>query len=618
MGEVKNNNFKLIPDEAFQRGAKLIEFTQTKLNKKQIKQKELDIENKKTELLFTGNFTQKDFDNFVKYYNYKTKIKCPYCGKSITDKVFARHLKKHDITKEQFSNEYGGTSLIEMTAHKIMQWYSPNIRKWALQGNQEDIDYITFSTEKQLEKIKKQNEEIQEGHRKQFIPLYLDLNIIKGHLNRNHALSIYPWGEYAGWICLDVDTGEEAKQDTEKIVNTMVNYGIPRKNILVTYSGNKGYHIELFFQYPMKYKQIEKFGNKICFLAGNKINKKRWNEKIEVRPTAKKGIKLSLGINQKTGKNTRILNDNFEYFEHEYQDYIYFLNIDKIDNELIYFICRLTDQPMKESKEEETNEKIHNKQMETKNNDIEEIYENEFEDEEYVEFKFAPSLDFKIRAIENKFKNGLRKDGTRNKWAFQIAVWFRDILNFDKDKAEEELIKWTKRNLDFIKNENNAIKNASEIVKCVYSSNKYNIAEGLKTRTLYFSKEEIRLIKKIQRQGKKEMKAKTNAPSLLYFTFVCLAKYYGSNPFYISKNDLLKYSGLADKTLYNWLNWLKNKKYIEVVEKGNSYTSKATTYFISSISVEPIKVNNEGNIIFINIEKDKEIDIKNLYYQLIK
>ena len=70
--------------------------------------------------------------------------------------------------------------------------------------------------------------------------------------------AIYPKNESPSWITFDVDTGDEAFEDTKKIVSTIIKYGINRKDILVTFSGNKGYHIEIFFKYPMQQKFIIK------------------------------------------------------------------------------------------------------------------------------------------------------------------------------------------------------------------------------------------------------------------------------------------------------------------------------------------------------------------------
>lgn len=614
----EQKKYKKIPDEAFKRGAELIIYEQIKLTKKQREKKSKDIEEQKAHCLF-GDLSEEELNNYIEFYDYKVKLKCPYCETNAVERGFTTHLKQHNITKEEFTDMYGGVSLIEMTANKMFKWYSPNVKKWALQGNIDDIDYYTITTEKQKIKLDEQNKN-NDDKRKPYIPLYLNSSIIKGHLNRNHTIAIYPWGKYAGWISFDVDTGEEeAFSDAQKIVDTMVNYGIERKNILITFSGKKGYHIEIFLKYPMKYDGIKKFGKKILFLAGKNINKKFWNDKIEIRPTDSAGIKLSLGVNQKTNKKTRILNEQMNFFEHEYQDHLYFLNIDKVDNDLIYSIRRSTDQPEEEIEKVQEAENINAEKNITEpvpqvNIDIEEFEEDDFSDEEYTEFKFSHSLDYKIKAVENKFKNGLTKEGTRNKWAYAITVWMRDTLKIDRNTAEEELIKWTERNLEFIKNENSAFRNASEVVNCVYDNkNKYKFTSGLKKRILNFYPDEIKLIKKIQRMAKKEKQAKTKAPSSLFFTFICLAKIFNSNPFFISKNHLLDYSKLSNNTLYNWLDWLKGKGFIELKKRGSSYTKLASEYYVPSIAL------SRDNVDSISIELiNNELDIKKLYNKIIK
>jgi len=605
---------QLISDKAFKNGSELILFQPKKLNKKQQIEKTQELEQLKTILLF-GDITKKEYEYKIDYYNYHIMLKCPFCDKVISDRGFSRHLKNHDIIKEQFLNEYGGTSAIEMVANKIMQWYSPNRNKWAFQNNDELLPYIYQTTEKQLEKIRRQNEE---NKTKKYIPIILNLNTIKGHINRNHTISIEPWGDCAGWICFDVDTGEDALNDAIKIVNTMVKYGITRKDILVTFSGNKGYHVELFFQYPITYKQIQKLGNKICFLAGSSINKKHKTNKIEIRPESNRGIKLGLGINQKTGKKTRIfLNEKNNYFEHEYLDYIYFLNMDKISNNLIGEILRSTDQPEKELKEINPSQNSDTPiEVEKQQQNVSNFDDQEIDDEDYIEYRFAPSLDFKIKVIEKKFNNGLNNKDTHHYWSFQIALWMRDILEWDKDRAEEELNAWTENNKEYVKNINASLYDAKHIIISVYDKDvkkKYSLEKGLKAKSLLFYPHEIRLAKKVLRQAKKERRLNSNAPSLLYFTFICLSKYYGSNPFYASVNNLMKYSTLANKTYMNWFNWLSDKGYVEQIKRGSSYTNKASEYFVPCIVPISTSIGN-NTIISIN----KELDIIDIYNRLIK
>lgn len=558
---------------------------------------------------------KEEYEKVIKYYGYEIMLKCPYCEINFRSNNATRHLQKHEVTKEQFIFEYGGISFNEIVSNKIMKWYSPDQKKWAMQNDNELFGkFYTCNTEVQKEKNAKLKEETKEGQRIIFRPEYLSINLLKGHINHKHTIGIYPWGDKAGWICFDVDTEKDSLNDAIKIVDTMVKYGIDRKDILVSFSGNKGYHIESFFKYPMKYKQIQSFGNKICFLAGCGIIKKRKENRIEIRPTENAGIKLPFGLHRIANKKTYLLNENMEQFEFTYQEYIFFLNMNKVNNDLISEILRSPDQP-KEDLIPESELEEPEKQVEQVKNSI--YDEDGDEEEEFYEYKFSPSLESKIKAIENKFYYGLKKEGWRHFWGFQIAIWMRDTKRWNRDKAEEELIQWTQNNSEYVKNEKSAISDAKCIIKSIYDSKnkfEYTLEKGITARILQFYKSEIKLVNKIQERAKKEKGAKTISPSLLFFTFICLSKYFARNPFFINRKDLRKYSTLANKTFCNWFNWLRDNQYFEIVKKGNSYQKLANEYFIPSISDNIL--DSKENII-IDLKDNDALNIKELYELVI-
>lgn len=610
--------YKIIPDESFKKGASLIIQIEKPLTPSQKKSKAERLQELEPVILF-GDYPSKikeEYDALIKNKRTIITLKCPFCEKYISN---TRHLQEHNIKKELFIQDYGGVTPVEIVSNKIMQWYSPNRNKWAMQNDSEIIGkYYTYTTENQKEKNRKLKEEAKEGKRKLYVPEYLNINLLKGHINNKHTIAIYPWGNKAGWICFDVDTEEDSLSDTFKIVNTMVNYGINRNDILISFSGNKGYHIELFFEYPMTYKQIKKFGNKICFLAGSNINKKRKERKIEIRPTENAGIKLPFGLHRLANKRTYLLNENMVQFEFTYQEYIFFLKMDKVNNNLIRDILCSQDQPEEdpavpepELREPGEQEKEQNEQ--TKNT----IFDDDEEEEEFYEYKFLPSLESRIKAIENKFYYGLKKEKSHHFWAFKIAIWMRDIKRWNRDKAEEDLIQWTQNNSKYVKNEKAAIYDVQWIIKSIYDSGnkfEYTLEKGITARILRFYQHEIKLVKKIQGEAKKEEGAKTISPSLLFFTFICMSKYFARNPFFINREDLKRYSTLSNGTFNKWFKWLRDKRYFEIVKKGNSYQRQANEYFIPSIS--DIILGSKENI-SIDLKSNDQLNIRELYELVI-
>lgn len=169
-----------IPDEAFQHGTNLIIFKYFDPSKKQVEKKNKIIEDKELLLLTNEFISEEEYDQHLKYYDYKMVLKCPYCDGYIKTSA---HLKKHNIFKEEFVAQYGGISPVDIVANKILKWYKPNTNKWAIQQPGEPSVYFTYTTEKQ----KQYNLEIKEkclkdGTRPIYYNTYLSREIIKKHL----------------------------------------------------------------------------------------------------------------------------------------------------------------------------------------------------------------------------------------------------------------------------------------------------------------------------------------------------------------------------------------------------------------------------------------------------
>jgi hypothetical protein len=82
-----------------------------------------------------------------------------------------------------------------------------------------------------------------------------------------------------------------------KLIDVLVReFNIRRQDIHVSISGNKGYHIDLFFDKPLPIREIRAFYDQVMTVVGDLPN-----GQIEFRPSWTQGVKLPLGIHQKTG-----------------------------------------------------------------------------------------------------------------------------------------------------------------------------------------------------------------------------------------------------------------------------------------------------------------------------
>lgn len=121
----------------------------------------------------------------------------------------------------------------------------------------------------------------------------LDNRAICAHLNHKFAVSIYAGRSCSKFICFDVDDG--SKQTVTKIIDVLSYAGFDREKIYVSFSGRKGYHVEMFFDKLMYTGVLKALYNYVCQEAG--LN----SHKVEFRPTFSQAIKLPLGVHQATG-----------------------------------------------------------------------------------------------------------------------------------------------------------------------------------------------------------------------------------------------------------------------------------------------------------------------------
>lgn len=134
------------------------------------------------------------------------------------------------------------------------------------------------------------------------------------HMNGNMSLCVFAGPYKTKFLTFDVDLKDTAV--VRKIADTLIDLGIPEDAINVSESGNKGYHVDIFFDdgvYNWKAKEL--YG--LVIFMGQFDPRK-----VEYRPTPKQAIKLPLGIHQGTGRRCWFLDfrsmkpiKNFNYIE---------------------------------------------------------------------------------------------------------------------------------------------------------------------------------------------------------------------------------------------------------------------------------------------------------------
>ena len=114
------------------------------------------------------------------------------------------------------------------------------------------------------------------------------------HLEGKKTICVYARERNTIFQCFDVD--ESDPESIHKLIAKLVESGIPEDFIYISTSGNKGYHVEIFFDEPVWKSDVENFYN--CLCRDPEIAK----IKMECKPGRNGAIKLPLGINFKTGR----------------------------------------------------------------------------------------------------------------------------------------------------------------------------------------------------------------------------------------------------------------------------------------------------------------------------
>lgn len=130
----------------------------------------------------------------------------------------------------------------------------------------------------------------------------LNDGLLKTHLDGLNTYGIFNGNAVNKFITFDVDFSDknEAEWVTFRIIELLINdFKISRKDIHVSVSGSKGYHVDLFFNRPIPLEDTRAFYD--CVVSGIGGFGGFETGEVEFRPTYKQGVKLPLGIHQVTG-----------------------------------------------------------------------------------------------------------------------------------------------------------------------------------------------------------------------------------------------------------------------------------------------------------------------------
>lgn len=118
-------------------------------------------------------------------------------------------------------------------------------------------------------------------------------NVIRNHLRQKYSVAVFAGEAASRFVCFDVDDGR--KETVHGVIDALAALGFPKEHIHVSYSGSKGYHVEMFFCELVQTWRLREVYQKVIASTGFDPRK------VEFRPTHGSAIKLPLSIHARTG-----------------------------------------------------------------------------------------------------------------------------------------------------------------------------------------------------------------------------------------------------------------------------------------------------------------------------
>lgn len=122
----------------------------------------------------------------------------------------------------------------------------------------------------------------------------LDFSYLLDHLRGDYAVGVFAGPKATKFMCIDIDMMDP--DVVHKVVDTLDQMGIPRDRIYISISGGKGYHVDIYIKDKIFNNRAVTIYNEMLRISGLD------RSKVEYWPTSGHGVKLPLGVHQKTGR----------------------------------------------------------------------------------------------------------------------------------------------------------------------------------------------------------------------------------------------------------------------------------------------------------------------------
>lgn len=476
---------------------------------------------------------------------------CKLCG---LKKATKRHIEyTHEIKYKDYLEEFEPEFYSEKKAiEKFNDLYITTRYKW-IELNKEG-NYIT--------RYKEGNKGLTDQE-------------LKSHIAQYKTIGVYSPKSKSKWLIFDIDVPD--KEVLKKVYNA-INEHIEKEFININYSGNKGYHIELFFKELIDKNILEEFYLMILEKSGQRKNI------VEGRGFTEQAVKLPQGLNFKNKDGYT----NYCYWCDangvRLKDKLYITKIKKIESNKICEIVNLKN----------TNTYLTDQEF----IDFEEIKE---------QVKPLKIYDKKpVEYIEKLIKTGIKEQGTRHNNTLHILIYCKDKLGYSPEMTQKFLENWTFKtcNTKLYKTPKEEIKKEiKQMIKSVFE-NEYKIMNSYKK--INITQSEIREILSVKKPHLKK----------LYYILYIHCKHY-SEPgkvFYMSYEQMSEAGAIKENRskLKEYLEELVKLKRLEIVScnqerekkvKGQAHLKAPNKYRLTSFLNIEMEIGEE--IFFSICESNK-------------
>lgn len=433
-------------------------------------------------------------------------MKCKICNKEFK-RLTASHIKTHNITYAEYLEKYEKDLSDKKHIIEFFKEYYIGVRyrflKYLPQNNG-----TPFTID--IKKNKRENE--LKGTKKRTWPL-TDKEL-QEHLEGKGTVGIYFPNGYTKIIGLDIDI--PSKELLKQLVELLYSYGISDKQMLLSSSGGKGYHVDIFLESLIPDQITDQFHKVI--LKELKVDK----HVIELRGgSSKQGYKLPLGIHFKTGAICTLCDINGDIVQNPLP---VLKSREKAHTSVIAAVAKIRYFPTL------TDEQHYEMQ--------------ELQDSYEASGMYDNTVEQKIASIEKLLKDGFHEGTNRNNTIFKVSMYLKDIKGLCLAEAKKEIFNWIGKTWSKSIVDGEMLEQAKTTIEGVYRRNAHLQAGGARKVTI--SQHEIKEILSVTTKNKLQ----TQALRRLYYAMAIHSKAYAdkNGEFYFTYEQMAKTGVAGNRT----------------------------------------------------------------------